>query len=256
MKQEAIEIDMEFFSKHVGPYFTWLESKIESGWQQSDSVQKDVLKEVRYLSTNMRARFILGISVEDFAKEAGRTLDLLELASDAFPEESDEIEAKIEHFCKIIREEIGDSVLPEKYRGKKIIEVKAAEAAPAATPVPPSPQETAVAREKPKVMPPSEAKKPVPKTPPAPKVQTTKPAVKKTESNVQKTVPLKTAPLPKTAQKPATPVKPAVKKIPKQSVKPAAPKTAKHARKSDTKKTGKEPRSPWLWVIDFVRGKD
>ncbi|MBI4146435.1 hypothetical protein HY489_03800 [Candidatus Woesearchaeota archaeon] len=120
MSQEAItEVDMEFFSKRVGPYFSWLESKIESGWQQSDSVPKDVLKEVRYMSTNMRARFILGISRQDFVKEAQRALELLELAAEAFPDEAEEVEAKAEQFCKGVVEELGIAALPEKYRASK-----------------------------------------------------------------------------------------------------------------------------------------
>ncbi|MEM3154745.1 MAG: hypothetical protein QW165_04245 [Candidatus Woesearchaeota archaeon] len=117
MSQEAItEIDMDVFSRRIGPYFTWLESRIESGWQQSDSVQKDVLKEVKYLATTMRARFILGVSKDDFTKEVQRAVDLFELAAEAFPGESDEIEAKLKHFAKGVQEELGAQFLPSEYR--------------------------------------------------------------------------------------------------------------------------------------------
>jgi hypothetical protein len=117
MTQEAItEIDMDVFSRRIGPYFSWLESRIESGWQQNDSVQKDVLKETKYLATTMRARFILGVSKDDFSKEVQRTLELFELASEAFPGESDEVESKIGHFCKGISEELGSQFLPKYYQ--------------------------------------------------------------------------------------------------------------------------------------------
>ncbi len=115
MSQEAItEIDMDVFSRRIGPYFSWLESRIESGWQQSDNIQKDILKEVKYLATTMRARFILGVSKEDFAKEVQRAVELLETAAEAFPGESDEIESKMGHFCKGISEELGPQFLPKE----------------------------------------------------------------------------------------------------------------------------------------------
>ena len=134
MAQEAItEIDMDIFSRRVGPYFTWLESKIESGRTQSDSVKKDVLKEVRYLATNMRARFILGLSREDFTKEVRRTLELFELATEAFPEESEEVETKTKHFCKGISEELGLQFLPEDYRKAQIASQPAEKIAPIIT---------------------------------------------------------------------------------------------------------------------------
>lgn len=117
MAQEAItEIDMDVFSRRIGPYFSWLESRIESGWQQSDNIQKDVLKEVKYLATTMRARFILGVSRQDFSKEVQRTLELFELATEAFPTESDEVESKIKHFSKGIAEELGSEFLPTDYK--------------------------------------------------------------------------------------------------------------------------------------------
>ena len=126
MAQEAItEFDMDIFSRRIGPYFTWLESKIESGWQQSDSVPKDVLKETRYLATNMRARFILGIPKQDFALEVKRVLDLFELAMEAFPEEAEEVETKVRHFCKGIAEELGAEFLPQEYKPATTITVTA-----------------------------------------------------------------------------------------------------------------------------------
>jgi len=117
MPQEAItEIDMDVYSRRIGPYFSWIESKIEGGWTQSESVQKDVLKEAKYLATTMRARFILGVSKGDFSKEVHRTLELFELSLDAFPEESEEVEAKIRHFVKGVSEELGAEFIPASYR--------------------------------------------------------------------------------------------------------------------------------------------
>ena len=117
MSQEAItEIDMDVFARRIGPYFSWLESRIESGWQQSDNVQKDILKEIKYLATTMRARFILGVSKEDFTKEVQRAIELLKTATEAFPEESDEIESKMGHFCKGISEELGPQFLPKEHQ--------------------------------------------------------------------------------------------------------------------------------------------
>jgi len=117
MSQEAItEIDMDVFSRRIGPYFSWLESRIESGWEQSDIVEKDMLKEVRYLATTMRARFILGVSKEDFSKEVERALELFELSRDAFPAELDEIDIKEKHFSKGITEELGPQFLPDSPR--------------------------------------------------------------------------------------------------------------------------------------------
>jgi hypothetical protein len=117
MSQEAVtEIDTDVFSRRIGPYFTWLESRIESGWQQSDDIQKDLLKEVKYLATTMRARFILGVSREDFTREIQRAVELFELASEAFPAESDEVESKLKHFCKGVQEELGAQFIPAGYR--------------------------------------------------------------------------------------------------------------------------------------------
>jgi len=117
MTQEAItELDMDVFSRRIGPYFTWLESRIESGWQQNDSVQKDVLKETKYLATTMRARFILGVSKDDFSKEVLRTVELFELAAEAFPSEGDDVESKLKHFCKGVQEELGVQFIPQQYQ--------------------------------------------------------------------------------------------------------------------------------------------
>ncbi len=117
MSQEMIsEFDMDVFSRRIGPYFSWLESRIESGWEQSDSVPKDILKEVKYLATTMRARFILGVSKDDFSKEVQRAVELFELAAEAFPNEGEEIETKTKHFCKGVSEELGSQFLPDKYR--------------------------------------------------------------------------------------------------------------------------------------------
>ncbi|HLC32819.1 MAG TPA: hypothetical protein VJJ82_03265 [Candidatus Nanoarchaeia archaeon] len=117
-QEEMTELDMDVFSKYIGPYFTWLESNIESGWQQSDSVQKDVLKEVRSIATTMRARFILGVTRNDFAKEIERAMDVLELAVEAFPQESEEIEAKIQQLTSGIAEKLGNDFVPGKFRSR------------------------------------------------------------------------------------------------------------------------------------------
>jgi len=121
MVQEAMtEIDMDVFSRRVGPFFSWLESKIETGWEQSDTVQKDILKEARYLATTMRARFILGLSRDDFAREVERVIDLFELALEAFPRENEEIEGKIDLFCEGILGELGHGFLPKKYQKQEV----------------------------------------------------------------------------------------------------------------------------------------
>ncbi|MBS3125090.1 hypothetical protein J4211_02450 [Candidatus Woesearchaeota archaeon] len=125
MAQEAMaELDMDVFSKHIGPYFSWLESKIETGWQQSDSVPKDVLKEVRSIATTMRARFILGVSRGDFTKEIERAVEVLELACEAFPQESEEIEAKMTQLTGGIAEKLGNDLVPSKYRVQKTAPVE------------------------------------------------------------------------------------------------------------------------------------
>ncbi len=212
MSQEAItEIDMDVFSRRIGPYFSWLESKIEGGWQQNDYVAKDVLKEVKYLATTMRARFILGVSKEDFAKEVKRTLDLFELAAEAFESESDEVESKQKHFCKGVGEELGVQFLPQEYhslipRPPQPLDphpFPTPEPMPGPEPDPEEPDEEKILKAKPidvKVQKPKAAKIEIKKVE-APKIQT--PIVKK----VVKAKPSKT-------QTPKEPVKakPAAKK--------------------------------------------
>ena len=243
MKQEAVEVDMEFFSKHVGPYFTWLESKIESGWEQSDSVQKDILKEVRYVSTNMRARFILGVSRDDFAKEAARTLDLLELAAEAFPAESDEIETKIKFFSRAIANELGENMLPAKYRGMKNDVVVKPTMMTVETPT------SAVKTEPLKI----EVKIPV--APKIPVVAVKPPVVKTAAPKVEKPTP---AVKPKTEMKKMVEKKTAVEKKATIVKKPVVAKkpSAKPVAKQTPKKNGKErkPLVQWskvkAWVLE------
>jgi len=193
MSQEAItEIDMDVFSRRIGPYFSWLESKIEGGWQQNDSVQKDVLKEIKYLATTMRARFILGVSKEDFAKEVKRTLELFELASEAFPSESDEVESKQKHFCKGVGEELGVQFLPQEYQSliprPQPLDphpFPGPEPMPGPEPEPGEPDEEKILKAKP-----IEAKKPAVK---APKIETSK-EVKKVETPKMQAKPVKAKP--------------------------------------------------------------
>jgi hypothetical protein len=106
------EVNMDVFARRIAPYFSWLESRIESGWTQNEHITKDVLKETKMLSTNMRARFILGVAKDDFVQEVQRALELFELAADAFPDECDEIESKSESLVKGIAEELGHQFLP------------------------------------------------------------------------------------------------------------------------------------------------
>jgi hypothetical protein len=108
------EVNMDVFARRIAPYFSWLESRIESGWTQSEHITKDVLKETKMLSTNMRARFILGVGRDDFVQEVQRALELFELAGDAFPEECDEIESKADSLLKGITEELGPQFLPSQ----------------------------------------------------------------------------------------------------------------------------------------------
>lgn len=113
MTQEAItELGMDVFSRRIAPYLSWLESRIESGWEQQGS-DKDILKETKALLTDMRARFILGVEKEDFKEEISRAIAVLEAASDAFPYEADEIDNKITHLRKGIAEELGATFLPD-----------------------------------------------------------------------------------------------------------------------------------------------
>lgn len=261
MKQEAVEVDMEFFSKHVGPYFTWLESKIESGWEQSDSVQKDVLKEVRYVSTNMRARFILGVSREDFVKEAARTLELLELAAEAFPGESDEIETKIKFFSRAIANELGENVLPAKYRGMKSevsAEVKMAPVETVKPAVKVDAPKPVVKIETPKTESPVVTKTPV--APKVPIVAVKTPAVKTAAPKVEKTAPvvkIKTEMKKMVEKKTAVEKKAAVVKKPVSTKKPAVEKKQTPVKKQETpRKNGKDkkPLVEWskvkAWVLE------
>ncbi|MBW3018687.1 hypothetical protein KY329_00685 [Candidatus Woesearchaeota archaeon] len=112
---EKTEVDMDVFSRRISPYFTWLESRIESGWKQSDSCKKDVLKETRTMATNLRARFILGVNKEDLKQELANTMELFDLAIDAFPDYASEVESKVEHFAKGIRTELGEDLLPNGF---------------------------------------------------------------------------------------------------------------------------------------------
>jgi hypothetical protein len=215
MSQEAItEIDMDVFSRRIGPYFSWLESRIESGWEQSDAVQKDVLKEVKYLATTMRARFILGVSKEDFTKEVKRTVELFELAQEAFPSESDEVETKMQHFCKGIAEELGKDFLPAEYQPSIPRPPQPPQPHPFPMPEPepgPEPDEPEepdeekisqkVEIEKPKVEAHKKAKIQKAVKQEAPAVKETKPAAKKTAP------PKKSAPINKEAKKKTKPKK-------------------------------------------------
>jgi len=239
MSQEAItEIDMDVFSRRIGPYFSWLESRIESGWEQNDSIEKDVLKEVRYLATNMRARFILGVAKEDFAKEVERTLELFQLAGEAFPDEVDDVESKVGHFVKGISEELGPEFLPDNTpRPPEPLDphpVPEPRPIPVPEPVPepeepkPEPQQEKVAVQKPKVEIVSEVK--VTK-----KVAKVK-KVKKVKSKVK---PVETKVEPKVEAKQKVTVKPKVKAKP-----------AKKARKS------KKKFFLVRWARNFIYGDD
>lgn len=115
-------VDMDIFSRRIGPYFTWLESKIESGWKQSDSVKQDVLKETKALAQSMRARFILGITRSDFSEELDRAVGLFNLALDAFPDYSGEVEQKLQHFTKGINTEFGEDLIPNGAKVEEEVE--------------------------------------------------------------------------------------------------------------------------------------
>ncbi len=205
MSQEAItEIDMDVFSRRIGPYFSWLESRIESGWQQSDAVQKDVLKEVKYLATTMRARFILGVSKEDFAKEVKRTLELFELASEAFPSESDDVESKTKHFCKGVSEEIGPQFIPQEYRepfGPGPVPMPQP-LVPDPEPDPLEPDEEKSIKITPEIKTATKIEKVKAEKPKIAKVKVEKPAEVKIAKPVQKAKPVK-EPAPKVQEKPA-----------------------------------------------------
>src|SRR3989338_3073115 len=96
MPQDQVsEFGMDVFSRRIGPYFAWLESRIESGWEQNESVSVDVLKEVRQLSNAMRARFILGVPTAELSNEVLQVIELFNIAADAFQYESEDIEEKV-----------------------------------------------------------------------------------------------------------------------------------------------------------------
>ncbi len=248
MSQEAItEIDMDVFSRRIGPYFTWLESRIESGWQQSDNVQKDILKEVKYLATTMRARFILGVSKEDFTKEVQRAIELLKTASEAFPEESDDIESKMGHFCKGISEELGPQFLPKEHQPN--------------IPRPPQPpQPHPFPMPEPEPMPEPDG----PEEPDEEKIKIEAPKVEKIKQKIAKAQPKIENPMPKieiTAPK----VEAAKKKVeikikksePKAEQKTETPVKAKIKAKAEKPKKGK--RKPFFlarWVKNFIYGED
>lgn len=225
MPQEAItEIDMDVFSRRIGPYFTWLESRIESGWEQTGN-DNDILKEVRHLATTMRARFILGVSKEDFIKEVERTLELFHAATEAFPDQADEIDTKIRHFTKGIAEELGTEFLP-----KNGIMPQPPEPTPEPVPQPepvPEPQPEPVPE------PPEENPAPIPK-----KTLTKKPTVKRAKP---KTAVKKTA-----KPKAKAPAKPKAKPTPtSKRAKPKATKRAKtRTRTATPKKTRKHTPKP------------
>lgn len=100
-------VDMEIFSRRIGPYFSWLESKIEGSWA-SEPRGEELLKETRAVSTSMRARFILGVPKKEFPSEVEKAADLLKQARDAFPDYSADVETKLQHFTKGITTEFGE----------------------------------------------------------------------------------------------------------------------------------------------------
>ncbi len=200
MTQEAIqEIDMEVFARRISPYFTWLESKIESGWEQHDSITKNVLKECKFLSTNMRAKFILGVSRSDFVPEVQKAIDLFDLAQDAFRPESDEIQAKIQQLIKGLSEELGPTYVPSGSMVKP--EAPEIKVTPVEKPVRPAAVPPTIKLEKPVLA----VEKPMVKTQPKPLVKS-KPIVKKIIVKAKPKI---------TANKPA--VKAPVKEMPKES---------------------------------------
>lgn len=214
MSQEAIqEIDMDVFARRISPYFTWLESKIESGWEQHDSITKDVLKECKFLSTNMRAKFILGVSRADFVGEVQKAIDLFDLAQDAFRPEADEIQAKIQQLIKGISEELGPTYVPSGSMVKQEAPAPEIKVTPVEKPVRPVIAPPTIKIEKPVVKqdkPVLAAEKPMVKA--QPKQAVTKPVIK-TKPIVKKII---VKAKPKIAvKKPA--VKAPVKELPKES---------------------------------------
>jgi len=249
MSQEAIEeIDMDVFSRRIGPYFSWLESRIDSGWEQEDSAERDILKEVKYLATTMRARFILGVSKEDFRKEVKRTLELFEQASDAFRDECDEIEAKMKHFTKGVAEELGPQFLPDSPR-----------------PVPPDPHPAPEPQPAPEPTPP-----PIPEPEPEPgpeplpeerKVKLVKPKVSRSRKTKVKAVKAKVEAKVEEITVESKPKKARRKQVKaKVEVKPEAPKVQElkietEKPKAAEPKKGKKQHPVVKWFRDFLHGE-
>ncbi len=256
MSQEAItEIDMDVFSRRIGPYFTWLESRIESGWQQSDDIQKDILKEVKYLATTMRARFILGVSREDFTKEVHRAVELFELASEAFPGEIDEVESKLKHFCKGVQEELGAQFLPQEYRTESPRPIRPLDPHPFPTPDPmpmPEPDEPGEPEE------PDEEKISQKIEPVKAKVAVKKPVVQAPKIEVKKVE------MPKVEiKKESVVAKPKAKKVEtpkiKQEIKTAPVKKAEPKAKAKTSEKPKKSKKNFFlvrWVKGFIWGDE
>lgn len=246
------EVNMDVFARRIAPYFSWLESRIESGWTQSEHITKDVLKETKMLSTNMRARFILGVGRDDFVQEVQRALELFELAADAFPDETDEIESKADSMIKGVSEELGPQFLPgqtsvvvekPKVVVPKVESVeKKAEIAAVQKVEKPKVEKTKIEKVSPKVE--QEAKKVAVKKP----VKKSKPKVEKTEK------PKVSKPEPKDMKKEfkmpkiKVPALPKLPKLPKIKV-PSIPKI-KISKKS-VRNFG-----PVKWVREFIFGED
>jgi len=238
------EVNMDVFARRIAPYFSWLESRIESGWTQSEHITKDVLKETKMLSTNMRARFILGVGRDDFVQEVQRALELFELAADAFPDECEEIESKAESLVRGISEELGPQFLPDQ---------------------------TSVIVEKPKVQAPKveesikvekavDAVKKVEK-PKAPKVEKVEPKVEKTAPTVKKVSVKKRVKKPvekvRKAPKVEKPKKPEIKKESKIRLpKFKLPKINVKMPQVKFSKKGIKNFGPVKWVREFIFGED
>lgn len=249
MSQSIVqEVNMDVFARRIAPYFSWLESRIESGWIQSDHIIKDVLKETKTLSTNMRARFILGVTKNDFIVEVQKALDLFDLAADAFPDECDEIESKSESLVKGIQEELGSEFVPGKsqvapQKPKVTIEAKVE--------VKVQPKVEKVESLAPKVEQKVELKtRPAPVKVPAKKVEKPKKQVKKVVEKKQE----KKAKVVKKVEKPK---KPEVKKESKiRMPKFSLPKINVKLPQVKFSKKGIKNFGPVKWVREFIFGED
>lgn len=241
MSQEAItEIDMDVFSRRISPYLSWLESKIESGWEQSDAVKKDVLKETRFLATTMRARFILGVSKEDFTKEVARALELFELAMDAFPGRGDEVESRMQHLCKGVVGELGEQFIPQSYRKSPLKKADTALKPVQSPEVKISEPAQEAKAEEPKI----EAEKPKVKKKPKRKVSRRKTVKKSAEKEETSTV-KKEEPKVEAEPKKVKRKKAKVSKKPVAAKKKTVKKEAKRAKTPVKKKLRKkEPKNP------------